>query len=209
MKLLNESTVQNASEILGADFVTCEEIMAVSKISYTQDQILALAESLPPVDTLRWCRENDYALIPAPPTAMSLIDLWKIKFICLTTNNGAWYYFDRPLCREEKTGSGWLMIKKTPVLSSESKTWDDQNRLLSEVEVVPNTVELSWLIFTYLKVRDIRLFEDGFVRTSSSPSEGSHTETGEFKTQELSVNLLHDDCHHKDLRVSAKRKAEA
>ena len=117
MKLLNESTVQNASEILGADFVTCEEIMAVSKISYTQDQILALAESLPPVDTLRWCRENDYALIPAPPTAMSLIDLWKIKFICLTTNNGAWYYFDRPLCREEKTGSGLLLIKKTPVLS--------------------------------------------------------------------------------------------
>ena len=198
-----------AQSILGADFITPEEVMkARTGIVYTDEQITALAESLPSEDMLKWCKENGYAVIPAPPTAMSLLDVREIKSTHFYSETGGWYA-DQKFAREDKTSFGWLAIKKTPVANSTSKNWNEQSKLLSALEYVPNAAEMSWFITTYFEVRGIRLFESVYVRTSSLDSDGNRVRVGVFDSKGLFVNGWSDDYRFDDIGVSAGRKIEA
>ena len=195
-----------AQSILGADFITPEEVTkARPSIAYTDEQITALAESLPSEDVLKWCKDNGYAVIPAPPTAMSLLDVREIQSAHFYSKTGGWYS-DQKFAREDKTSFGWLMIKKTPVSDSTSKNWNEQNKLLSALEKVPNAVEMSWFITTYFEVRGIRLFENIYVRTSSLDSVGVRVNVGLFGAGGLDVYRWRDDRRHDYIGLSAVRK---
>ena len=169
-----------AQSILGADFITPEEVTeARPSIVYTVGQITELTQRLPSESVLRWCNQNGYAVMPAPPAAMSLIDVREIKPSHFISNTGGWYA-NRKFARKEKTSFGWILIKKTPVSNSTSRNWSEQKRLLSKIEKVPNAVEMSWFITTYFEVRGVRLFEDVQVRTSSLGPDGHHVVIGFF-----------------------------
>lgn len=195
-----------AQSILGADFITPEEVTkARSSIVYTDDQITALAENLPTEDVLKWCKENGYAVMPAPPTAMSTLDVREIQSAHFYSKTGSWYS-DQKFARDDKTSFGWLAIKKTPVANSTSKNWNEQNKLLSALEKVPNAAEMSWFSTTYFEVRGIRLFEGVYVRTSSLVSGGLRVYVGYFDSDGLGVSGWYDDCRHGNLGLSAARK---
>ncbi len=195
-----------AQSILGADFITPEEVTkARPSIVYTAEQITALAESLPSEDVLKWCKENGYAVMPAPPTAMSTLDVREIQSAHFYSKTGGWYA-DQKFAREDKTSFGWLLIKKTPVSNSTSKTWNEQNKLLSALEKVPNAAEMCWFITTYFEVRGVRLFEGVYVRTSSLDSDGSRVSVGGFDSGGLCVDGCWDDDRDDDLGLSAARK---
>jgi hypothetical protein len=195
-----------AQSILGADFITPEEVTkARPSIVYTDEQITALAESLPSEDMLKWCKENGYAVMPAPPTAMSLLDVREIQSAHFYSETGIWYA-DEKFARDDKTSFGWLAIKKTPIANSTSKNWYEQNRLLSDVERVPNAAEMSWFITTYFEVRGIRLLEDVYARTSSLDSDGHRAYVGCFDSEGLLVDDFFDDLRDSNLGVSASRK---
>jgi hypothetical protein len=195
-----------AQSILGTDFITPEEVTeARPSIVYTDEQITALAESLPSEDMLKWCKENGYAVIPAPPKATSLLDVREIQSAHFYSKTGGWYS-DQKFAREDKTSFGWLAIKKTPVSDSTSKNWNEQNKLLSVLETVPNAAEMSWFITTYFEVRGIRLFESLYVRTSSLDSDGDRVYVGNFGSKGLSVNYWHGDNRDDSLGLSAGRK---
>ncbi len=195
-----------AQSILGTDFITPEEVSkARPSIVYTDEQITALAESLPSEDMLKWCKENGYAVMPAPPTAMSLLDVREIKSTHFYSETGGWYA-DQKFAREDKTSFGWLAIKKTPVTNSTSKNWDEQSKLLTALEHVPNAAEMSWFITTYFEVRGIRLFESVYVRTSSLDSDGGRVLVGRFDSGGLRVSDYWGDVRRDHLGVSASRK---
>lgn len=195
-----------AQSILGADFITPEEVSkARTSIVYTDEQITALAESLPSEDVLKWCKDNGYAVMPAPPTAMSMLDVREIQSAHFYSKTGGWYS-DQKFAREDKTSFGWLAIKKTPVLNSTSKTWKEQSKLLSALERVPNTAEMSWFITTYFEVRGVRLFEDIYVRTSSLLSDGGRVSVGSFDARGLYVSGWSDDVRVDRIGVSSARK---
>jgi hypothetical protein len=175
-------------------------------IAYTDEQITALAESLPSEDVLKWCKDNGYAVIPAPPTAMSTLNVRKIQSIHFYTKTGGWYA-DQKFAHEDKMSFGWLATKKTPVSNSTSKNWNEQNKLLSALEKVPNAAEMSWFITTYFEVRGIRLFENVYVRTTSSLDSDSHrVDVGFFDAEGLNVDVWHDVSRSGHLGVSAGRK---
>ena len=195
-----------AQSILGTDFITPEEVTkARPSIVYTVEQITALAESLPSEDVLKWCKDNGYAVMPAPPTAMPLLDVREIKSSHFYSKTGGWYA-DQKFAREDKTSFGWLAIKKTPVSNSTNKKWDEQSKLLSALEHIPNAAEMSWFITTYFEVRGIRLFESVYVRTSSLDSGGFSVDVGHFDSMGLLVNYYWDDNRNDNLGVSASRK---
>lgn len=196
-----------AQSILGMDFITPEEVSkGRSSIVYTADQIIALAESLPPLDVLKWCKDNDYVVIPAPPTQMSTINLYETKsdHFRSYTKMGVWYDNEK-FAHEDKTSFGWLAIKKTPVLDSTNKNWNDQIKLLSNVEYIPNAAEMSWFITTYFEVHGVRLLDDVYVRTSSLDSDGYHFYVGCFSVDGLIVNNFWGDCYSR-LGLSVARK---
>lgn len=193
--------------ILGTDFITPEEVnMACPNIVYTTRQITALAASLPPKDMLKWYKDNSYAVIPAPPTAMSTLDVQEIQSADSCLKTGEWYT-DEKFAYGDRTFSGWLAIKKTSVSDSTSKNWNEQINLLSVHEKVPNAAEMIWFITTYFKVRGVRLFEDLYVRTSSLASDGRHVYVGLFFfALGLHVGHWHDADRKGNLGVSAGRK---
>lgn len=195
-----------AQSILGVDFITPEEVTkARSSIVYTDEQITALARSLPSMDMFVWCKENGYAVMPAPPTAMSILDIREVQSAHFYSKTGGWYA-DQKFAREDKTSSGWLMIKKTPVANSTSKTWGDQNKLLSKLETVSNAAEMCWFITTYFEVRGARLFEGVYVRTSSLGSDGRRVSVGFFDAEGLLVNGCWGDGRDGYVGLSTARK---
>lgn len=195
-----------AQSILGADFITPEEITkAHPSIVYTDEQITALAESVPSADVLMWCKDNGYAVMPAPPQAMSLVDVQVIQFDHFYLNTGEWYS-EQKFARKDRTSFGWLSIKKTPVANSTGKSWTGQKKRLSALEKVPNAAEMCWFLTTYLKVRGIRLFEAVNVRTSSLDSFGQRVLVGDFDSGELHVSNWGDDFTHHNTGLSAAWK---
>ncbi len=195
-----------AQSILGADFITPEEVTkARGAIVYTGEETQKLAESLPPQDVLKWCKENGYAVMPAPPRACSTLDVREIQSAHFYSKTGGWYA-DQKFAREDKTSFGWLLIKKTPVPNSTSKTWNEQNKLLSALEKVPNAAEMSWFITTYFEVRGVRLFEGVYVRTSSLDSGGYRVSVGSFVSDGLYVSVSWDDFRGGNIGLSAARK---
>jgi hypothetical protein len=194
-----------ARSILGNDFVTPEEVAKKRKgVVYTDEQIGALA-NLPSEDVLKWCKDNGYAVMPTPPTAISTLDVREIQSAHFYNKTGGWYS-DQKFAREDKTSFGWLAIRKTPVPNSTSKTWSDQGKLLSALERVPNAAEMSWFITTYFEVRGIRLFEGSYVRTSSVDSDGGRVYVGIFGAEGLRVYGWYDDGRRSDIGVSSARK---
>ncbi len=195
-----------AQSILGMDFIPPSEGMkARPSIVYTVEQITALAKSLPSNDVLKWCKDNGYAVMPAPPTAMSILDVREIQSAHFYLKMDGWFV-NAKFAREDKTSFGWLAIKKTPVSNSTSKNWNEQNNLLSAFEKVPNAAEMSWFITTYFEVRGIRLFESVYVRTSSLVSGGNRVDVGDFGSDGLSVNDYWGDYRHANIGLSAARK---
>ena len=197
-----------AQSILGADFITPEEVTkARPSIVYTDEQITALAESLPSEDMLKWCKDNGYAVMPAPPRAMSLLDVRKIQSAHFYSKTGGWYS-DQKFAREDKTSFEWLAIKKTPVANSISKNWKEQSELLSALEQVPNVAEMSWFITTYFKVRGIQLFDGVYVLTSSLGSSSRRVYIGYFYSDGLCVDIWFVDTREDYIGLSAVRKNE-
>ncbi len=195
-----------AQSILGTDFITPEEVSkARPSIVYTDEQIKVLAKSLPSEDMLKWCKENGYAVMPAPPQACSLLDVREIQSSHFYPNTDGWYS-NQKFAREDKTSFGWLAIKKTPVANSTRKNWDEQSKLLSALEHVPNVAEIWWFITTYFEVRGIRLFEGIYVRTPSLDSDGGRVLVGRFDSTGLHVFLWNDVVRYGDIGLLAARK---
>ena len=196
-----------AQSVLGTDFITPEEIAKARGVVYSPEQIESLANTIPPEDTLRWCRDNGYAIMAAPPTAMSLLDVRSLHAGHFYSKEGGWYSKDpEKFSRDDKTTSGWLAIRKDIVPKSTSKNWNEQQALLSGVEYVPNAAEMSWFVTTYFEVRGIRLLERIYVRTSSLDSDGHRVNVGDFDAKGLDVYSYWGDLRNGPLGLASARK---
>lgn len=206
MKTSVKDNYKIAKKILGVDFITTEEVMkARPSIVYTDEQITALSGNLPSEDVLKWCKGNGYAVIPTPPTAMSTLDVQEIKSAHFYSKKGRWYD-DQNFAHEDKTSFGWLSIKKTQIFNSTNKNWNEQIKLLSEHEKVPNTGEMTWFITTYFEILGVRLFEGVYVRTSSLDSVGGRVIVGHFDSDGLVVGNYWVVNRCDNLGLSAARK---
>ncbi len=196
-----------AKQILGDDFITPEEIAKARGVVYSPEQIESLANTILPEDTLRWCRDNGYAIMAAPPAAMSLIEVRSLHADHFYSKTGGWYTGDKEkFSRDDKTTPGWLAIRKDIVPKSASKNWNEQHALLSGVEYVPNAAEMSWFVTTYFEVRGIRLLERIYVRTSSLDSGGNRVGVGDFDAKGLIVDNYWDAFRHGYLGLASARK---
>jgi hypothetical protein len=196
-----------AKQILGDDFITPEEIDKVRGVGYSPEQIGFLAGSIPSEDTLRWCKNNGYAIMATPPAALPLLNIRSIQVDLFYSKTGGWYKEDKEkFSRKDKTSPGWLAIRKDIVPNSTNKTWNEQQTLLLDVEYVPNAAEAAWFITTYYMVHGVRLFERIYVRTSSLDSDGFHVLVGDFDAKGLDVLNLWDDLRHDNLGLASARK---
>jgi len=194
-----------AQTILGKDFITPEEVSKSRGLTYSEDQLAKFGDTLPSQEVLVWCRDNGYMIVAGPNKPMSLLEVREMKSGYFYSKSGGWYS-DQKFARNDKADTRWIVVRKEPVPDSTSKTWSEQQALLSDVEVTPNAVEVVWAITTYKAVRDIYLLPNIYVRTSSVDSDGHRVSVGDFDDKGLLVVIWYDDHRDSDIGVSSARK---
>lgn len=194
--------------ILGDDYITPEEVATAYGTSYTDEQLEHFADTLPDTQTILWLRANGYMLIAGPPTEMNLLEVRELdNKLFYSKTEGWWSEGNQTFSREDKVACGeWLAIRKDEVPNSFSKTWKEQQDLLSEDEHVPNAPEVSYAVTAYFKVRGIYLLRGKHVRTSSVSAGGDHVNVGVFDGDGLDVLNYWDDCRNGYIGVSSARK---
>ena len=198
-----------ARTILGKDFISPEQIAKSCKLVYTDEQLATFGDTLPAQDVLEWCRENGYILVAGPPRAISLLEIRDLQPNYFYSKQGGWYAESKEVfSRRDRAATAWIMLRKESVPESQRKSWDKQQTLLSEFEIVPNAAETAWAITTYKAVRGVYLLPNVYVRTSSLDSVGDRVSVGGFDEGGLSVGNGRWDVYRSgDLGLSSARKS--
>lgn len=170
-----------AREILGNDFIDPEEIAAARGLSYSEAQIVELERTLPDRETLEWLKQNDYYLVAGSPRPMSLLSVQEINRSYFYWKTESRYANEaEAFARTEKVTCRWYMLRRGLMPNSTSKTWSEQQELLSNRVTAPTAVELIWGMTVYKAVRSIYLLGSVYARTSSVDSDGYPVTAGFF-----------------------------
>lgn len=193
--------------ILGKDFIPPEEIAIVRKLTYSDEVLRHFAETLPSEGVLQWLRDNGFMLIAGTPNSMSFLEIRNINAQLFFTKSGGWYAEEeQKFSQSDKVTAEWLMMRKGIMLKFMVKTWDEQQKLLTDVEYIPNLAEATWVETTYKEVRNAWLFPDVYVRTSSVDSCGDHVGFGNSSNGGVHIHRGWDGYHHDYLGLAFARK---
>jgi len=194
--------------ILGDDFILPEDVANVYGFHYSDEQMTAFADTLPDEKTLQWLRTNGYMLLATPPSDMNLLQVRDLDNQLFYSKNDGWYAKDKEkFSRNDIVKAGeWLMVRKEQYVNSRSKSWDEQQKLLTEVEHVPNAPEVSYAVTAYYKVRGVYLLKGVYVRTSSVDAGGLCVLVGRFGADGLDVGSDWVDSRLNYFGVSSSRK---
>ena len=177
------SSEEAAHLVMGDDIIFPEDVVTAHGFPYTEWQLKHLADTIPSVEQLRWCKDNGYAVVAGPRDYVSVGP------------------------STDKAGCEWLAIRKEIAPESTDKMWDEQQKLLGKHEQVPNAAETRWFIKTYYDVRKVRLFPNVCVRTSSVISGGRRIAIGKFNTGDNpSVGTDGGDVRHPELGITTSRR---
>lgn len=181
--------------ILGDDYITPEETMEAYGFSYTGKQLRHFADTLPDLQTILWLRANRYMLCAELPTEMNLLEIKGLDDKLFYSKIEKYAEYGHKFSSDDKVNAGeWLAIRKGAVPNSFSKTWREQQNLLTEVEYVPNITEVSYAVTAYCKIRGVFLLQSYYVRTSSIVY-GRHIHAGRFDADGLIVHFWNDQSH--------------
>lgn len=206
-KLTNNPKYKLAYAILGKDFISPEDVMNSRKgITYTEEQLTNFSETIPAQQIIKWCRDNNYMLVAGPNIPMSLLDIRDLKSDYFYIREYGWYASNKKFSQNDKVETVWCMVRKDVVPKSISKNWEEQQSLISDVEIIPNAAEFIWVITTYKAVRDIYLFGGIYARTSSLDSDEYYVYIGCFGDEGLAVSYYWYDTSNCILGLSVARK---
>jgi hypothetical protein len=199
---------QTAVTILGDDFITPQEVAETrSGVVYTENQLAEFEKTLPAEEELKWLRDNGFMLVPGPGTPLSCLEIRALDPKYFYTKTGGWYAEEKQqFSRHQVVSTKWLKLRKAPMPDSLSRTWDEQVKLLSELEYVPNDAEVEWGVTTYMAVNNVYLLKGVYVRTSSLASDGRRVYVGRFDADGLNVDDCSDDSRSDNLGVASARK---
>lgn len=196
-----------AREILADDFISPEEIAVARGLTYSEAQVAELERTLPNRETLEWLKRNDYYLVAGSPREMSLLDVRELERSYFYSKQEGWYANEvEAFARNEKVTCRWYMLRKGIVPNSTSKTWSEQQGLLSDFEAAPMAVEKIWGMTCYKAVRGVYLLGSLYARTSSVDSYGDRVGVGLFDADGLLVYGWYDGVRDDLVGVSSSRK---
>ncbi len=182
-------TYGKAHILLGEDFIQPEVLEAKHfGRTYSKEQLDQFRDTVPSEVVLKWCRDNAYVLIAGPNRPVAYARTYA-KF-----------------AKPDEADTHWIMLRKEPVTGSASKSWGEQQTLLSENEVVPNAAEVVWCLTAYRAVRGMYLLPNVSVRTSSLASDGQRVIVGNFDVKGVHIDYCGDDSRYYDVRLASARK---
>ncbi len=179
---LNPSWVR-AREIMGRNMFGVEEAIRHFGVNPSRQQIAGLSEIPFSEATLEQCKET-HVLVAVFP--LSILEIrGKVAQGQRLFYDQDWY--NKQAFAKEKGETEWKLVRKTPVDSSTSKTWPEQQALLATNEETPTARTMVYTIIGHFLATGERLFEKIYVRCSDVGSGGGRVYVGYFDSGGLSV----------------------
>lgn len=100
----------------------------------------------------------------------------------------------------------WQLVRKTPVDNSTMKNWPEQQALLGTEDTVPTAQVMVYAIISYFIATGERLFEQTYIRTSSTTAGCSQVNVGCFNSRGLTVDCSWNGHCNEILGVASARK---
>ena len=191
-----------ARKIMGKNMFGIEEAQKHFGIVPTKPQLGYLAEIPFSAEVLEACKDTHILVAVFPLTIPEVRS--KAKRGLFYSYDDAWY--NNQAFASEKAELGWHLIRKTPVEDSTSKTWKEQQALLSKDEETPTAPVMIYTIIGHFLATGERLFEKIYVRTSSLGSDGDRVSVGGFGSEGLYVCGWRDGRRDAGIGLSGARK---
>lgn len=193
-----------AREIMGRKMFGIEEAIAHFGINPTKQQLLALSEIPFTKPTLETCKDTHILVAIFP---LSILEIkGRAKSAERLFYDQDWY--NKQAFAKERGEIEWRLIRKTPVERSTSKTWDEQQALLSNEEETPKARVMVYTIIGHFLATGERLFENIYVRCSDVDSGGLRVNVGYFGSDGLSVYVYWVVSRGGALALSSARKSD-
>lgn len=192
-----------AREIMGRNFFGVEEAMKHFGVNPLRRHLAMFAEVPFSEETLEDCKNTHVLVAVLPLSILEISDHVKSLPDQTLFGNKDWYN------QENFANSGeasWQLVRKEPIANSTSKTWNEQQALLSEDEETPKAQVVVYTMIGYFLATGERLFEKVYVRCSDLASDGHRVLVGAFDAEGLFVDGWSDDNHDDSLGVSSARK---
>lgn len=193
-----------ARKIMGKNFFGIEEAIKYFGVQPKKNERLSVIE---------WTEEelrkvsDTHVLVAVFP-----LSILEIRRRCVARNffyshEDAWY--ETQAFAREKGETGWALVRKTPVPNSTSKTWQEQQVLLSKEEETPTACVMVYTIIGHYLATGERLFENVYVRCSDVDSDGDRVYVGQFLAYGLYIYYFWDGFDHDYIGVSSARKPDS
>ena len=193
---------KHAREIMGHNFFGVDEAIKHFGVYPSKLQLAYLAEVTFTEEVLKSCKDA-HVLVAVFP--MSILDIrGKVERTLFFNHDDAWY--NKRAFAKDRGEIGWRLVRKTPVHDSTSKNWDEQQALLDKNEETPSARVCVYTIIGHFLATGERLFENGYVRTSSVASVCGRVGVGLLDQSGLGVSRWLDGSRPGHVGVSSARK---
>jgi len=152
------TSLEFARTILENNLITPDEIGdACEALAYTDEQVAALNESLPSRETLNYCRQHDYLVLPTPPKVMTVMAMWEVYREFFGGKEFPSFYNSLVANYEQLKPSGWLAIAKKGIWVRGPRDFAKTQAGLNHRHRTVPASELVWTLATLAKVSGERL----------------------------------------------------
>ncbi len=192
-----------AREIMGANFFGIEEAIKHFGVNPSHQQLVVLSEIPFTEATLEECKKT-HVLIAVFP--ISILDIrGKVPHDQRLFYNQNWY--NNESFAKDKGDVSWQLVRKVPVTDSTSKTWSEQQALLSQDEETPTVRVMTHMIVGHYMNTGERLSEKIYVRCSDVDSGGGRVYVGSFVSLGLLVGSYWDGSRDDGIGLASARKS--
>lgn len=192
---------KRAREIMGRNMFGVEEAMKHFGANPSKQQLAILAEIPWSEDVLATCKDTHVLVAVLPMTILDIRGHVEGKALFYAQD---WY--NKQAFAKDKGEVGWQLVRKEPIANSTSKTWNDQQALLSKDEETPTARIVIYTMIGHFLATGEHLFEKIYVRTSNLDSDGYRVYVGAFDSGGLSLDRWSDDARSDNIGLSAVRK---
>ncbi len=195
---------KRAREVMGRNYFGIEEAIKYFGVNPSKQQLATLSEVPFTEATLEECK-NTHVLTAVFP--LSILEIrGKVPGNQRLFYNQDWY--NKESFAKDRGETEWHLVRKTPVDNSTSKTWNEQQALLTKSDETPTVRVMVYTIIGHYLATGERLFEHIYVRCSDVDSDGSRVDVGDFDSDGLDVSGLWDGYRYDFFGVASARKSD-
>ncbi len=196
------TSLERVREIMGDHLIDLGEAEKYLGFQFTGEQRESLFNIPWSEEELKEWRGTRILIPGFPMTILEIRD--KVPDNTFYSYKDAWYNGEK-CATEEKIDCRWYWIRKDIVPDSTSKSFEEQQVLLSEQEVVPRVCEMVYMMALYYLARNQKLFIDKWARCINLSSHGYRVVVS-FYDGRLFINYWNDGLRSGNLGLASSRK---